>query len=151
VNTALVFQIASSAAMVGWLLLAAGAVLDVAAWRHRLLLGGGRVVPLLLCALYLALLIHYWGSAPKGSFATLEGVARLFESRGKLLGGWVHFLAFDLFIGRWTIDDVLASKRSRWLLLPTLPLTFLYGPAGLLLYFLMRPWRARASLPKEGP
>jgi len=28
-------------------------------------------------------------------------VAQLFENRWLLLAGWVHYLAFDLFIGAW--------------------------------------------------
>ncbi len=143
-NTGLVFQIASAAALLGWLVLAAGVLANPGRAQRRLLVAGGLVVPLLQCALYLGLLIWYWGSAPKGSFANLEGVELLFASRGKVLGGWVHFLAFDLFIGRWMIDDVLASKRSRWVLLPSLPLTFMYGPAGLLLYFVVSRGRRGA-------
>lgn len=57
----------------------------------------------------------------------------LFSSRGKLLGGWLHFLAFDLLVGRWMIAQVLAAQRSRRGLLLCLPATFLYGPVGFLL------------------
>jgi Domain of unknown function (DUF4281) len=57
---------------------------------------------------------------------------------GKMLGGWVHFLAFDLLVGRWSVDDTLAGARSRAPLLMTLPTTFLFGPLGLLLHLLVR-------------
>lgn len=134
----LVFQLASSTAVLAWLLLTVGVLVRPGTSQRTLLLVGGRVAPVLLCVVYLALLVTYWGSSPGGSFGSLEGVARLFSSRGKLLGGWVHYLAFDLFVGRWMIDDVLTSKQSRWFLLPSLPLTFLYGPAGLALHFALR-------------
>lgn len=98
----------------------------------------GRILSLLLALGYAVLLIAYWKSAPDGNFGGLDGVAQLFSSRGKLAGGWPHFLAFDLFVGRWVVDDVLQERRSRWLLLPSLPLVFLYGPAGLLTYFALR-------------
>jgi hypothetical protein len=43
-----------------------------------------------------------------------------------------------LLIGRGIVDDVLASSRSRAILLLALPATFMYGPLGLLLYVLAR-------------
>lgn len=140
----LIFQLASLAAILGWLLLVVG-LLAPGAPQRMLLFAGGRAIPVLLCVVYLVLLVVYWGSAPGGNFGSLEGVAQLFSSRGKLLGGWLHYLAFDLFIGRWVIDDVLNSNRSRWSLVLTLPLTFLFGPVGLLLHFVShrRLWLPR--------
>ena len=134
------FTLASTAAMLGWLLLVGAVLAAPGKARKGLLWTGGRLVPLLLAAAYLALLMWHWRSAPGGHFGSLDGVATLFASRGKLVGGWVHFLAFDLFIGRWMIDDVLARRAPRWHLLPCLPLTFLYGPVGLLLHFGLRRW-----------
>lgn len=128
------FEWASRLALLGWALLVAGVVRKPGVARHWLLLAGGRVVPLLLCAAYVLLLAQHWGSAPGGNFGSLAGVTTLFASPGKLTGGWVHFLAFDLWLGRWMVDDALVKQRNRWLLLPCLPLTFLFGPAGLLLY-----------------
>ena len=139
----LVFQFASTAALIAWLILAAALFMPPGSPRRRLLLLGGRFAPALLCVTYLGLLGAYWGSSPGGNFSSLEGVVRLFSSPGKLLGGWVHYLAFDLFVGRWMIDDTLAANRSRWVLLPCLAATFLYGPAGLLLYFAVRLCRRR--------
>ena len=107
-------------------------------WAHR----SHRVVHRLSCAAG-----RYWSSAPGGNFGSLEGVARLFSSQGKLLGGWVHFLAFDLFVGRWMVDDTLNAQRSRWALLPCLPAAFMYGPAGLLLYFVIRAAASPLRLP----
>src|SRR5262245_15980706 len=120
----LAFQHGSMAAIVAWLLLATGVFVSSRGPRGLLLLIGGRVVPLLLALGYVVLLIAYWKSAPDGNFGSLDGVARLFSSRGKLAGGWLHFLAFDLFVGRWVIDEVLQTQRPRWLLLPALPLIF---------------------------
>jgi hypothetical protein len=132
------FTQASIAAMLGWLLLVVAVLAPPGPARTRLLWVGGRLVPLMLSAAYLVLLVLHWRSAPGGNFGSLAGVATLFASPGKLAGGWVHFLAFDLFIGRWMIDDVLARGAPRWWLLPCLPLTFVYGPVGLLLYFGLR-------------
>jgi len=49
-----------------------------------------------------------------------------------LLAGWVHYLAFDLFIGSWEVEDAAANGIPHWLLLPCLFLTLMVGPVGLL-------------------
>lgn len=41
------------------------------------------------------------------SFMTLEGVMTFFTSPHVALAGWVHYLAFDLFIGAREVRDVL--------------------------------------------
>jgi Domain of unknown function (DUF4281) len=88
-----VFEAGSVAALGGWVLIAAGAALRPGGAQRRLLTWGGRWVPLLLALTYWVVLITSWHSAPGGNFASLDGVATLFASRGKVLGGWLHFLA----------------------------------------------------------
>ncbi|MEK8034736.1 ABA4-like family protein [Ideonella sp. DXS29W] len=133
-----VFEGASVASLCGWAGLLFGAACPMGAARRWLLAWGGRVVPLALAAGYLGMLVAHWGSAPGGHFGSLDGVATLFASRGKLAGGWMHFLAFDLFVGRWIIDDTVGRGAPRWPWLLSLPLCLLYGPAGLLVHFLTR-------------
>lgn len=138
-----IFSWASLAAVAAWIGLAMAAATTPGRARNALLVAGGRVVPLALCALYVVLLASHWGAAPGGGFSTLSAVLALFAVPGKMLGGWVHFLAFDLFVGRWMVDDASSSGRSRWPLWPGLPATFLYGPAGVLLYLAARYAAAR--------
>ncbi len=138
------FDLANPLALLGWLLLGVGFVLAPGRARSVLLLIAGRVLPLVLCVGYVSALVAFWGTAPGGGFGSLEAVAALFRSPGVLLAGWVHYLAFDLFIGRWIVDDASARapmrasvwRRAIWL--PVLALTFLYGPAGLLAWFALR-------------
>jgi hypothetical protein len=133
------FSLANTFALVGWLLLLAALFAPAAhAWRARLLFVAGRAWPLLLAVGYAAALATHWGSAPDGGFGSLEAVAALFRSPGNLLAGWVHYLAFDLFIGRWIVDDAQARAVPRLAVLPCLVLTFLFGPVGLLLHFALR-------------
>jgi hypothetical protein len=121
------FSIVNLMALAGWLLL-------VAVPRNAAaLFAAGTVVPLLLSAIYLGLLAAHAGEA-SGSFSSLQGVADLFANRWILLAGWVHYLAFDLFIGAWETRDATARGLSRWLLAPCLALTFMLGPIGLLAY-----------------
>ncbi|MEO8249967.1 MAG: ABA4-like family protein [Burkholderiales bacterium] len=135
---AVAFEWVSPASPLGFLLLALALVRPAARLHNVLLWLGGRLIPILLCAVYAVLLVRYWGSAPGGGFGSLDAVATLFAAPGKLLGGWVHYLAFDLLIARWIVDDGLAARLPRWLLLPCLIPAFLYGPVGLLLYLALR-------------
>jgi hypothetical protein len=104
----------------------------------------GVVLPLLLAVVYTGLLVGHWGESG-GNFQTLTGVSTLFENHWLLLAGWVHYLAFDLFIGAWEVRDSKALGISHWIVLPCLALTFLFGPVGLLLYFLIRIARKRGA------
>src|SRR6267143_2127477 len=75
-----------------------------------------------------------WGKAPSGGFGSIEQVRALFSVDAALSAGWLHYLAFDLFVGSWIVEDGLARGINRFLLIPCLALTFLFGPAGLLLF-----------------
>lgn len=131
------FSVANPVALLGWIALIAG-LFSGGRTRAWLLAFGGRAIPLSLSAAYAVALVAYWGTAPGGGFSSLQQVSTLFGSPGVLLAGWIHFLAFDLFIGRWIVDNGLEHGIARPLLLPCLVLTFLVGPVGLLLYFGLR-------------
>lgn len=51
---------------------------------------------------------------------------------------WIHFLAFDLLVGRWIYLDAEERQISTWLMLPALFLTLMLGPTGFLLYLAVR-------------
>ena len=136
-----VFSLASAAALVGWVLLVLAPV------RRRAAVIGARLVAALLCGAYLAFLatgLTGGNGPPAGAgFDSLAGVRLLLSSPQALLAGWVHYLAFDLFIGSWQVEDAPASNIPHWLLLPCLALTFVAGPIGLLLYLVLKAFRQR--------
>lgn len=133
------FQLANVLALGGWVLLAASLFLGEAkSTVARLRTWGGRAVPVALSVGYAVALATSWGSAPGGGFSSLSGVATLFSSRGVLLAGWVHYLAFDLLVGRAILDDGVARGVARVTLLMPMALTFMFGPVGLLCYLMMR-------------
>ena len=77
--------------------------------------------------------------APEGaSFGSLQGVMLLFQSPTAVLGGWIHYLIFDLFIGAWIVRDAKRRDINHWLTLPILFATLMVGPVGLMLYLLLR-------------
>lgn len=134
------FRIASTVVLAGWLALA------LAPFNRPMMVTGARLVAALLCGGYVVIVGHALatGPAPSGaSFMTLDGIANLFSSRTALLGGWVHYLAFDLWVGSWEVEDAPRARVPHWLLLACLVLTFLAGPAGLLLYLLVKAARRR--------
>ena len=140
------FAVANPLAAAGWLLLAVSLFVPAAGvWRGRLRWLAGRALPLLLSAGYVAALVASWGSAPGGGFASLQAVGLLFASPGVLLAGWLHYLAFDLLVGRWSVDDAQANAVPVGWVLPCLLLIFMFGPAGLLVYVLLRVRLRRTS------
>ncbi len=120
--------------MAGWLLLIAGVVLRRDWLRDRL---AAIYWPLLLSAGYCIAISLGFGESG-GSFSTLQGVRQLFSNDWALLAGWVHYLAFDLFVGAWIARDAARANLSRLVLVPVLPLTFLFGPAGFLLFVIIK-------------
>lgn len=137
------FSIASGIAMLGWLLLV------LAPLKRDALVVAARVVAAALCGMYVAFLAVSLmrGDAPEGAgFDTLRAVTILLDSPPAVLFAWVHFLAFDLWVGSWEVADAGGQGISHWLVLPCLALTLLAGPAGLLLYLLIRAARTKGRL-----
>jgi hypothetical protein len=88
------------------------------------------------CLSYAVVLGLHWGEG-EGGFDTLENVAKLFANPWVLVGGWIHYLAFDLFCGSWIVAEGGRRGLALWRVIPCLPLTFLFGPAGLGLFYLL--------------
>ena len=74
----------------------------------------------------------------EGDFNSLAGVRGLFQSDRLLLAGWIHYLAFDLFIGSWEVRDARRLGIPHLLVVPCLLCTLMAGPVGLALYFAVR-------------
>ena len=120
-------------------------LMTMAAWLPLLFLPRKRwastvvpvTVPVLLGVIYAILLVASLGES-EGGFSSLAGVSALFDNDWALLAGWTHYLAFDLFIGGWEVRDAQQRGIPHLLVVPALVLTFLAGPAGLLLYLAVR-------------
>lgn len=125
------FSIANTVALLSWLAL-------VLLPRVRVIpqVITGLAVPLVFAVAYVALIGANWGGP--GGFSTLADVALLFSQPPLLLAGWIHYLAFDLLIGTWEAQDARANGVPHLLLVPCLLLTFMFGPAGWLLYQAVR-------------
>lgn len=160
------FAWANQLAIPGWLCLVVGLLAGglegrhawAARWARASLFVGGRLLPALLALGYAAALLQWFGTA-EGGFGSLRGVELLFETRGMVLAGWLHFLAFDLWVGRWQVDRMAAALQGstdswhgwgwRAAVVPCLVGTLLAGPVGLLVFLallvLHRCWRQRGE------
>lgn len=126
------FSAASTLALPGWLLLVFAPRYK---WTARLV--APVLIPALLGLVYLYLILTRFPGA-EGGYGSLAEVRRLFGDEALLLAGWIHYLAFDLFIGSWQVRDAQRLGLSHLLVVPCLVLTFLFGPVGLLLYLGLR-------------
>ena len=127
-----IFSTANFVALCGWLLLI---VLPGKKWVTHLV--SGAAIPAVLAALYIAMIAMNLGGS-EGGFSSLQDVALLFRNPWLLLAGWVHYLAFDLLIGSWEVRDARQRGVPHWLVVPCLIPTFLFGPAGWLIYLGVR-------------
>lgn len=127
-----IFSVANLIAVLGWLLLA-----TLPRWKYTRLVVLSGAIPLLLSAAYLLLIVLFFGKA-EGGFDSLANVMKLFTNEWAVLAGWIHYLAFDLFVGSWEVKDAQANGISHWFVIPCLVLTFLFGPIGFLLYNILR-------------
>jgi hypothetical protein len=138
-STQQVFSIANIVALLSWITLA------VFPSKPRLTrMVTVTIVPSLFAVLYTAIAASLFWRAP-GDFSTLAGVGMLFSSPWLLLAGWVHYLVFDLLIGSWEVEDARERGIPHLMVVPCLLLTFMFGPAGWLLYRIVRSIRGKGS------
>lgn len=107
----------------------------------------------ILCATYLVALVSVVSGLADpvgppdaaGNFSSIEGVRAIFSSDGGVTIGWVHYLAFDLFVGLWIAKDADSKGFGRILQAPILLATFMVGPVGLFLWLILRERSARRA------
>lgn len=139
------FGWAGQGAMLGWLILIfvprrlpydLGAKLM---WLPRF------IIPFGLSLLYAGLAMAHIATVEGGGFGSLAEVKTLLSDDWALLAGWVHYLAFDLFIGGWIAVKADEVGINRVIQAPILLATFLAGPLGLALFLAMRVFYRRKS------
>jgi hypothetical protein len=138
-----IFSLANQSALLSW-----AALILLPRWT--LLTEGIRwAVLLALSLLYAVLIAVYFFRVEGGGFASLAQVQMLFTSREVALAGWVHYLAFDLFVGLWIARRADEIGLSRIVQAPILAATFMFGPIGFLLFHGVLALRRTAAWPAE--
>ena len=134
------FGWAGQAAMLGWL------ILLFLPRRWPALTAIPRfIIPFGLSLLYAGLAMAHFFTVEGGGYGSLEEVGALLGKEEMLLAGWVHYLAFDLFIGGWIAVEADKVGVNRLIQAPILILTFMFGPVGLALFLAMRAGYFRKS------
>ncbi len=143
----LLFQLAGLFALIGWLCLLTTPLWPKSVRNHLPRNVGAIVIPALIAALYTGLILTHW-AGHRGGFNTLAEVMQLFTDPWLVLVGWIHYLAFDLFIGGWELADSRARKIPHLAMIPILLLTFFFGPIGLLTYLGLRLFFRSPATPR---
>ncbi|KZS42397.1 hypothetical protein AWE51_02850 [Aquimarina aggregata] len=107
-------------------------------WKVTRFLIDYKVIPLFLSVIYAiyifqAILIGGWMD-----FGSLTSVMALFTEENAVLAGWVHYLAFDLIVGMWMLDQNKKVGIHQLLMAPCLFGTFMFGPVGFLLFIILK-------------
>ena len=92
-------------------------------------------IPLTLSFFYIYFIIIS-GGLMEADFSSLNGIVTLFKNATpeSAAAGWLHYLAFDFWVGTWIIKHSRKEKISNKIIVLPLLLTFILGPVGILAY-----------------
>ena len=94
--------------------------------------------------LYKSYLNSYDFDANFNLYLGLDNVSDLFSNKSFLITFWIHFIAINLFTGGWIVKDSQKFQINKILLFFPLLTTYLIGPLGLFLYWLIRIFHAKS-------
>lgn len=130
-----VFSLANMIAMPMWLLM-----IILPKWKVTRFMIDYKVIPILLSIIYVIYIVQSI-SAGGMDFGSLESVMTLFTKEDAVLAGWVHYLAFDLLVGMWIVNQNKTLKINQILIGFCLLGTFMLGPVGFLLFMIIRTFK----------
>lgn len=117
-----------------WLLM-----IVVPTWHVTERLVASRLIALPAALLYVVLLLPQATTVAAGVLRpSLAEISTLLATDLGATLSWAHFLAFDLFVGRWIYLDARQRGISPFLVSPLLVLTLLFGPVGFVGYSLLK-------------
>ncbi|ALM07032.1 hypothetical protein SB49_03855 [Sediminicola sp. YIK13] len=135
-----IFSIVNTIALPMWLLM-----IVVPKWKPTRFLIDYKVIPLLLALVYAFYIFQTLQIGGWMDFSNLASVMTLFTEENAILAGWVHYLAFDLLVGMWILDENKKLGIHQLLLAPCLIGTFMFGPLGFLLFMIIRGIKVQRS------
>ncbi|WP_438423656.1 ABA4-like family protein [Aquimarina macrocephali] len=135
-----VFSISSMIAMPMWILM-----ILFPNWKATRFLIDFKVVPILLSFIYVFYIFKTIQIGGGIDFGSLTSVMALFTEENAVLAGWVHYLAFDLLVGMWMLDQNKGVKIHQLIMAPCLFATFMLGPIGFLLFIIIRAFKQKQS------
>ena len=76
-------------------------------------------------------------------YLSIDHLLNLFSNKLYLMIFWIHFISINLFTGGWIVKDSQKLNINKVLIIIPLVITYLIGPMGLLLYWLIRIFYAK--------
>jgi len=132
-TTSEVFSLANMTAMPMWILM-----ILLPTWKVTRFLIDFKVIPVLLSLLYAFYIFQAIQIGGGMNFGSLASVMELFTEENAVLAGWIHYLAFDLIVGMWILDQNKKTGIHQLLIAPCLFATFMLGPVGFLLFIIIK-------------
>jgi len=74
----------------------------------------------------------------------ISEIRDLFSDQIFLIMFWIHFISINLFTGGWIVKDSQKLFINKFLIVLPLIITYLIGPIGLFVYWLIRIFYARS-------
>ena len=108
IDPTMVYDLAGKLVMFGWLGLIVS--LFVERVRPAVQMSARLIIPALLAIAYGLLIRTGFAEAPDGGFGSITEIRALFSSDSALVAGWLHYLAFDLFVGSWIVANGLKRE-----------------------------------------
>lgn len=107
-------------------------------WKITCFLMNYKVIPLVLALIYSIYLIQGLWIGGMMDFGSLSSVTALFANESAVLIGWIHYLAFDLLVGMWVLEQNKALGIPKGIMAICLLGTFMFGPVGFLLFMIIK-------------
>lgn len=139
-TTAEVFSISNTIVLPMWLLM-----LILPKWKVTRFLIDYKVIPLILSLIYVIYIGISLKTGGMMDFGSLSSVMELFTKENAVLAGWVHYLAFDLLVGMWMLDQNRKLGIHQLLMVPCLLGCFMFGPVGFLLFIIIKSLKKTTS------
>ena len=73
----------------------------------------------------------------------INNLSELFSDKTFLIMFWTHFVSINLFAGGWIVKDSQKFQINKILLILPLIITYLVGPLGIFIYWLIRIFNAK--------
>ncbi|WP_299255212.1 ABA4-like family protein [uncultured Aquimarina sp.] len=135
-----IFSIANMTAMPMWILMVL-----LPKWKVTRFLIDFKIIPIVLSLLYAFYIFQAIQIGGIMDFGSLASVMELFTEENAVLAGWVHYLAFDLMVGMWILDQNKKLGIHQLLIVPCLFGTFMLGPIGFLLFIIIKSIKQKKS------
>lgn len=129
-----IFSLSSLLVMPFWFLMA---FVPTWSWTKKIISSAWIAAPAAL--LYVLLVIPgIQGILPQVMNPELAGISAALGTPEGATIAWVHFLAFDLFVGRWVYLDSRKRNINPFIMFPFIFFTLMLGPLGFLAYLVLR-------------